>query len=112
MIQKLHKRIGVLRTSLLVSTAIITPIGPFVDGTVYLHDWRLLPSVIAPSLMLILAFVLPLEIVMSSIFMTDADPEKKDRLASAIKAESILFVVMIAAWTPFMFKVLELWPFA
>lgn len=108
---RLCKQLGILRSLLVLATAIVSCLGPFVDGTVHLYDWRLLTSVIAPSVMLILVFVLPLDMTMSRIFMSGAEASERSRLGRVIRVEAGLLLFMVVAWLPFMTKILDVWPF-
>lgn len=96
---------------LLLCVAIVTFTAPFADGTVYMHDWRLLPSVVAPSVMMMLVFALPLDMTMARIFMSDADAAERVRLRFVLKVEAFAYAAMILAWTPFLVRVLEISPF-
>jgi hypothetical protein len=98
---------GFLRGALFVVTVILIGIGPFSDGQVVLDSWRLLPSVVAPSLMLILIFVLPLDMTMARIFMSGAATSSRLRLRRIIFVEGALFIALVLAWIPFFRSVLR-----
>ncbi len=100
-----------LRTCLAGLTLLLVAVGPFVDGAARVEDWRILPSVVAPSVMMMLVFALPLDITMSLVFRSDADASERDRLAKVVRIEAVLLALLLAAWAPFMAKVLDVWPF-
>ena len=75
-----------------------------------MDDWRLFPSVIAPTLMMLLVFVLSLDMTMARTFMADASEDKRARLRMVIRFESIMLLLMLLAWFPFIGKVLDLLP--
>ena len=102
--------LGTLRSLLLLTAVACIAAAPFADGQAYLHDWRLLPSVIAPSIMMMLVFAIPLDVCMARIFMTDAAPGERARLGRAIRVELLVLIAMVLAWTPFMLKVMDFWP--
>lgn len=104
-------RLGPLRVFLLGAACIVMLAAPFADGTTHAHDWRLVPSVIAPTMLMMLVFAVPLDITMSRVFMTDASPAERARLRFAIKVEVLVYIAMLAAWTPFIVNVLEFNPF-
>ena len=80
----------------------------FADGKVYMHDWRLFPSVIAPSVATMIFFVLPLDITMSWVFKASTkDTIEQNRLGMVIKIDFILFALLILAWLPFMFTIVD-----
>ena len=97
---------GTLRLGLLAITLLVIMLSVFADGTTYMHDWRIVPSVLAPSIMMLLAFALPLEMTMTRIFITNAEPDAKQRLKRILKLEAIVYFMLIASWTPFFITVL------
>jgi len=105
------KSLGTLRALMMLSALACIVAAPFANGTTYVHDWRLLPSVIAPSIMMMLVFAIPLDVCMAKIFMTDADAGEKARLTRAIYIEIVIMVALVLSWLPFMLKVMDLWPF-
>ena len=103
------KDIGALRLALVALVALLILAAPFADGRVYMHDWRLFPSVIAPSIMMMIVFVIPLDITMAAVFKSSVDaPAEKQRFKRIILLDVFLFIAMIGAWTPFMFNVLDI----
>lgn len=90
-----------LRTMLIVLTFCVACVGPFLDGTADPHTWRILPTVIAPALMLMLVFALPLDMTMTLVFMSDTTPDKRRQLKRALQIEAAVTVFMVALWTPF-----------
>ncbi|MCZ6895437.1 MAG: hypothetical protein O7H40_15505 [Gammaproteobacteria bacterium] len=100
-------RLGILRLLLIMVALVIIAAAPFADGSSPLHDWRLLPSVVAPSIMMMLVFAIPLDITMARIFMADADAAEISRLKFIIRTEIAVYVVLIGAWIPFMVRVLD-----
>ena len=90
---------------MIAGLAVITA-APFADGSVYTSDWRLLPSVIAPTVTMMLVFAIPLDITMAKIFMSDAQPEEVQRLKFAVRIDLITLVTVLIAWTPFFMTVL------
>ncbi len=105
------RSLGTLRALLMLAALTCIIAAPFADGTTYLHDWRLLPSVIAPTIMVMLLFAIPLDICMARIFMSDSSDTEKARLKRAIFIETAMFGALALAWTPFMLKLMEIWPF-
>jgi hypothetical protein len=97
---------GTLRLGLLAITLLVIMLSVFADGTTYMHDWRIVPSVLAPSIMMMLAFALPLEMTMTRIFIANAEPAEKQRLKRILKLEAIIYFLLIASWTPFFITVL------
>jgi len=86
---------------LILLTLCVACVGPFLDGTADPHSWRILPTVIAPALMMMLVFALPLDMTMTLVFMSDTSPEHRARLKRALKIEAATTVLLIVLWTPF-----------
>lgn len=105
------KSLGTLRLLMMLAALACIAAAPFADGKTHIHDWRLLPTVIAPSIMMMLVFAIPLDVCMAKIFMSDANDSEKTRLGRAIHIELVVMVALILSWTPFMLKVMDLWPF-
>ena len=103
--------LGILRQLLLGMVIVVVFAAPFADGTVHMHDWRLLPSVVAPSVMMMLVFAVPLDMTMTRIFMLDASGDERRRLRRILRIEAIAYAVLLASWTPFLLGVLDLSPF-
>ncbi len=96
-----------LRKILFLTTLLVACIGPFLDGTADPHSWKIFPTVITPTLMLILAFVLPLDMTMAMVFMTDKSGEQRSHLKSVLKLEAGLTAVLFIAWVPFFLRLFE-----
>jgi hypothetical protein len=105
-------RLGALRCGLAFATLLVICAAPFADGSVHMHDWRLFPSVIAPTMMMMLVFTLPLDMTMARIFMADAQAQERERFRSIIRFEALMLILMLLAWVPFMFRVLDFSPFS
>ena len=63
---------GALRVLLVISVVALIIVAPFSDGPAHATGWPLVRSVIAPTLFVIMAFVLPLDITMTLIFMSES----------------------------------------
>ena len=108
MLRNFCRRIGLLRCSLALITLLVISAAPFADGGTHLHDWRLFPNVIAPTVMLLLVFALALDMTMARIFMIDATDDEHGRLRTVIWFEFLQLVVMLSAWSPILFKQLNI----
>ena len=97
---------GTLRLGLLTIALLVIIMSAFADGNTYMHDWRIVPSVLAPSIMMMLVFAIPLEMTMTRIFITNAEPAEQRRLQRILKLEAIVYLLLIVSWTPFFIKVL------
>ena len=107
MLSRVVAILGPLRTALGVLTLITAGAAPFAGGEVHYTGWRLFPSVIAPTFMLTLLFVLPLDALMARIFMSDADATQRGRYRAIIRIELVLFILLLLAWSPIIFALLR-----
>ena len=98
--------LGPLRSALSVLTIVTVIAAPFAGGEPEYSGWGLFPSVIAPTFMLTLLFVLPLDAIMARVFMTDAEAERRERYRTIIRIELGLFLILLLAWSPIIFDLL------
>lgn len=103
-------RLGPLRVMLVTAMMVVILAAPFADGTTHAHDWRLLPGVVAPTIMMMLVFAIPLDVTMARVFLSDAEPAERSRLWFVIKVEGVMYALMLMAWAPFVIKVLDFNP--
>ena len=92
------KTLGVLRAALLIATIAVIACAPFAHGEIEKSGWGLMRTVIGPTLMAMLVFVLPLDITMARIFMSDMQGAERARYRSIIRIEAVLFVALLIAW--------------
>lgn len=97
----LFRRLGILRSALAITAVALIVTAPFSGGAVQFDGWALWPTLVAPTLMVILAFVLPLDLLMTRVFMSDVEPGEHTRLRFVLRVETVLLVVLLAAWFPF-----------
>jgi L-lactate permease len=99
------RSLGFLRSLLVLAAVVIMLVAPLAYGGVHLHDWRLLPTVVAPAVMMVLVFVILLDMLMSRVFMADAGEQERTRLSTAIRIEAVALLSLIAAWSPFLVRI-------
>lgn len=104
LISVLLHELGALRVLLAILVVLVVICAPFSGGPTGHSGWRLLTTVVAPSLFVMTAFVLPLDMLMSRLFMADADEPRRGRLQRVIRIELGLLVVLLAAWSPFVVR--------
>jgi hypothetical protein len=107
MVRSLVDKLGLLRLLLLLVTAIIVIAAPLAGETTYYYDWRIFPTVIAPVIMVMLIFALPLDMLMTSIFMLDTVGTQRRRLRNIIWVELGALVLLLLAWIPFLLRLLN-----
>ena len=65
-------------------------------------------TLVAPPLAVMMAFVVPLDMLMSRIYMTDKHGAQRARYRRILAAETLAFLLLVAAWAPFFFALLSL----
>jgi len=92
---------GLLRVLLAVLALLVALAAPFADGPAVYHGWRMLPTVIAPTLAVVLVFALPLDMLMSRVFMSDQPEPVRARLRRIVRLEAGVLALLVAFWAPF-----------
>ena len=98
---------GALRVLLVLGVVALIIAAPFSDGPAHATGWPLVRNVIAPTLFVIMAFVLPLDITMTLVFMSDRQGPERHRLRLIAQTEAVLFIAMLAAWIPLLMQLLR-----
>ncbi len=106
-IRCLAAELGALRLLLGALVLLVSAAAPFSDGPVVYSGWRLATTMIAPALFVMLAFLLPLDMIMSAVFMSGGNPVRRARFRRIIAVELVLLVAMTAAWLPFVLRLLD-----
>ena len=106
-LRDLASTFGTLRMLLVLTVVGLVIAAPFSDGPAHATGWPLVRSVIAPTLFAIMVFVLPLDITMSLVFMSDRQGTERRRLRRVVRIETVLLVVMILAWLPLVLRLLR-----
>ena len=74
-IARLAGEFGALRLMLGLIVLLVCAASPFSEGPAAYAGWRLATTVIAPALFVMLVFLLPLDMIMSAVFMSGRDGE-------------------------------------
>ncbi|MFT5446413.1 MAG: hypothetical protein ACI9DC_001580 [Gammaproteobacteria bacterium] len=98
---------GALRLLLIAVAGGLVLLGPFSGGSVDFAGFALITTLVAPVAYAILVFVLPLDMTMTALFMTDTTPQRRAALKRALITEAVLLAVMIMTWLPFTLKLLR-----
>ena len=94
-------RVGTLRAMLFGLVVILILLAPFAGGKVVVAGWSMVTTLIAPTFYVILVFVLPLDLMMTWIFMSDKKGAERERFKRIIWLEVILLVLLLLSWAPF-----------
>ena len=104
---KIFRDLGVLRSGMAVIVLALILASPFTTGGASVVGIALLTTIVSPALFVIFVFVLPLDLVMTMVFMADKDGPERARLRRVFIAESVLFIALCASWVPFVLRLLD-----
>lgn len=94
---------GVLRLCLLSLVVLLIALSPFTGTTVRLGGvFDVITTLLAPAFYVVFVFVLPLDMVMTRVFMSAKSETDRRRLAKVFWTEVVLFVALVLAWLPFL----------
>ena len=124
--------LGALRVALIVAVAVLVATAPFssfgpdgsggidvsralgVNGgapgsrSIDLSLGLLWTTLVAPPLAVMMVFVVPLDMLMSRIYMTDKRGAERARYRRILAAEALALALLVAAWTPFFVRLLSI----
>lgn len=100
------KGFGPLRLLLIAVVSLLVMVGPFSGGAVDFAGFALITTLVAPVAYAIFMFVLPLDMTMTALFMSDTTTLRRAALKRALITEAVLLGVMLLAWLPFTLQLL------
>ena len=103
--QRIFIDLGLLRTAMAAIVLVLLVSAPLALQPASTEGWPLLWTVVIPALFVIFIFVLPLDLVMTLVFMSAKEGEERARLKRVLIAESVLTMLLAAAWTPFIVSI-------
>ena len=102
------KGFGALRWILITLSVSLMLLGPVSGGPVSFDGVKMFTTLLAPTFYVVVLFVLPLDMTMTRIFMSDADAVKRLQLKRVLITESALLTLMVLTWLPFVLKLLRI----
>ncbi|MEK9784582.1 MAG: hypothetical protein VW546_01100 [Gammaproteobacteria bacterium] len=100
-------RLGTLRTTLVIVIVALSVLAPFALQPTRYEGVALFTTVIVPALVPIFFFVTLLDVMMSMIYKSSSEGELKSHYRFIIRVELSFLAVMVAAWTPLFWGVLN-----
>ena len=92
--------VGLLRIVIAIFVLLCLPM-VFLSGASS-TGWGLIPSQIAPALVVLLVWALPFDILMARVFMSQMEDEpERARYRRIIKLDTLLIVALLLFWGPF-----------
>jgi len=107
MLLRFARFLGPLRAALVLFTLICIVAGPFAVGVTQTSGWGMVPTLLMPSLAPVLFFVLPMDMVMSGVFMSDKPEPARRRYRIIIRLQAVLLVALTLSWLPFVLYLLN-----
>ena len=92
------RAMGALRNGLHAIALLFTVLMPFAHGPDYSNDWNLFFGGILPALSPLIVIVIGLDIMMSSIWRSDAAPDRVEHFTRIIRTHWIVGGILLAAW--------------
>ena len=102
-IRILFTKLGFLRSALAVIALALSALAPYSGHSAQHAGWPLFFTVLVPTFYVILLFVLPLDLTMSRVFMSDKEGLER-RLKLIIWVEAGLFAALVISWAPFLLR--------
>jgi len=99
--------LGALRVVLLITTLLSLSAIPFTDTEVRMEGWGLVPDVLVPVVSFILVFIILLDMLMSRVFMIEADAEKRKKFNKIFFLELMQVTSLLLLWSPYFIAVLS-----
>ncbi|MGH6636660.1 MAG: hypothetical protein ACRED0_11215 [Gammaproteobacteria bacterium] len=90
---------------LLLAAGVLAAAGPFAAGIEL--GTALLFSNVFPALVVVFAFLLPLDMLMCRIFRSEHEGKAIQRYADIVRFEAITLAFMLAAWSPFWIRLFK-----
>ena len=98
---QLFRKVGPLRVIHALFLLILILSAPFSGGESARAGLAMWPTLIAPALVPIFVFVLPLDMIMAAVSRSGVEGAEHARLTTVIRFNLVLFVLLLGAWLPF-----------
>ena len=92
------RAMGALRNGLHTIALSFVLLMPFAQGNVYTSDWNLFFGGILPALSPLIVIIIGLDIMMASIWKSEANPKKVKHFNRIIKTHWIIGSILLFTW--------------
>ena len=99
--------VGILRVMLYILMTALVLSAPLALLETHKSGWLMLPTLIAPTIVPMLIFVIPLDVTMCLIQMSSKVQMRK-RYIRIIWLDVISLLVLLLAWTPFFWRLVAI----
>jgi len=97
-------RIGSLRLALLVMAVAAIALAPFAGGEVQYSFPDIVTTFLAPPFAILIAFVVPLDCLMTGLFLHGAAANERRRLRLALSAGGVVWLALVISWAPYFLR--------
>jgi len=106
MLKRLLETLGPLR-SMLVTGSVLASGGAFFASGGYYDpmSWAIVPRAVEPIMAVSLLFLLPLDMLMTRVFISSTQGEERQRYRRIMRVEIVVFGLLAVSWSPFMVSV-------
>jgi hypothetical protein len=99
-------QVGALRVAMAALT-VLCALAVMVDPGEQIGGWRFLPGYVAPTLALLIAWVLPWDILMAKIALCGKQPPEHRRYRLIRALNIALLVLLVVSWGPFFVRLVN-----
>ena len=71
------------------------------------QGWRAVPSFIVPALVVLIAWGLLFDLLMTSVLMREQQGNERNRYKNILLTDTVLLVALLSFWGPFYFSLLS-----
>ena len=104
--KKLATDVGFLRVVHGLFLVLLMVSVPFAGGESARHGLAMWPTLIAPALVPIFIFVLPLDMFMAAVSRGGATEREVSRLNRVLKYDIVLLILLLLTWVPFFARII------
>jgi hypothetical protein len=104
LIKNFTRRLGVLRSLLVLLAVMLILAMPFADVTLSPEGWGVIRSAALPAAAPIVFMVLMLDVMMSQIFKADADEQRRADLSFITRVYLVVSAALVIVWVPVFLK--------
>ena len=101
-------RVGALRAILLASALVLVLLAPFAGGYPQTSGFAMVTTLLAPVFYVMVIFLLPLDMLMTGIFMSDKTGAERERFKFVLRCELVALLALLLSWAPFVARLLRL----
>ena len=104
---KFCRYVGPLRAMHFALIGLLSITAVFSMGAMQKTGLMMFPTLIAPAIVPMIFFVLPLDMMMCRIMMSQRDETTQKRYRQMIRLNAVAFAVLLGAWLPFYSRLLS-----